>query len=350
MRRWMNILIGVIVSAATLAFALNGNDLSKIGGELSRANYFWTLPCAALIGLGLWLRGMRWRFLLNQRLTPTHSFHITNISYLLNAILPLRLGEVARAYLVTRLKPPISMFTALTSVVVERLVDLLAVVVLVVLAVMLQPVSEEVQRAAQVTGIIGVAGLIVLAVFAARRNLAHFFTDFAMRILPFLKRLHFRALVDRVLDGISPLSSVRGFLGISFWSVVAWATSIIAGYLLLFSFYEQPNWAASLLMIASAAIAIALPAVPGSVGPFEAAIIFGLQLSGLIDPANGLPQERAFAFAVVLHIVNVLVYAVLGYLGLLQERISLGEVFRAARDTVSRKSEPVSEPAPSEVQ
>lgn len=171
-----------------------------------------------------------------------------------------------------------------------------------------------------------------------------------MRILPFLKRLHFRALVDRVLDGISPLSSVRGFLGISFWSVVAWATSIIAGYLLLFSFYEQPNWAASLLMIASAAIAIALPAVPGSVGPFEAAIIFGLQLSGLIDPANGLPQERAFAFAVVLHIVNVLVYAVLGYLGLLQERISLGEVFRAARDTVSRKSEPVSEPAPSEVQ
>lgn len=158
MRRWMNILIGVIVSAATLAFALNGNDLSKIGGELSRANYFWTLPCAALIGLGLWLRGMRWRFLLNQRLTPTHSFHITNISYLLNAILPLRLGEVARAYLVTRLKPPISMFTALTSVVVERLVDLLAVVVLVVLAVMLQPVSEEVQRAAQVTGIIGVAG------------------------------------------------------------------------------------------------------------------------------------------------------------------------------------------------
>lgn len=64
-------------------------------------------------------------------------------------------------------------------------------------------------------------------------------------------------------------------------------------------------------MIAAAALAIALPAVPGSVGPFEAAIIVGLQLSGMIDPANGLPQERAFAFAVVLHLVNAACYVIL---------------------------------------
>ena len=337
MKRWQSVLLGVVISVATLAYALNGNDLSRIGDELAGGRYLWAIPCALLIALGLWFRGLRWRFLLNERITPMHSFHITNISYFLNAWLPLRLGEVARAYLVTRLKPPISMFTALSSVVVERLIDLLAVVVLVVLAVQLTDVPSEVQVSAQLIGVASVLGMLVLAFFAARRQVAHAIVRFFLRLLPFLERLGVRSLADKVLDGIAPLGSVRGVSYSLWWSLWAWTTSIVAGYVLLFAFYDQPNWAAALLMIAAAALAIALPAVPGSVGPFEAAIIVGLQLSGMIDPANGLPQERAFAFAVVLHLVNAACYVILGYLGLLQERVSLGEVFRAARDAVARK-------------
>lgn len=337
MKRWRNVLLGVVISVATLAYALNGNDLSKIGDELASGRYLWAIPCGLLIALGLWFRGLRWRFLLNERIAPTRSFHITNISYFLNAWLPLRLGEVARAYLVTRLKPPIAMFTALSSVVVERLIDLLAVVVLVVLAVQLTDVPSEVQVSAQLIGVVSVLGMLVLAFFAARRQVAHAIVSFFLKILPFLERLGVRSLADKVLDGIAPLGSVRGVSYALWWSLWAWATSIVAGYVLLFAFYDQPNWAAALLMIAAAALAIALPAVPGSVGPFEAAIIVGLQLSGMIDPANGLPQERAFAFAVVLHLVNAACYVILGYIGLLQERVSLSEVFSAARAAVARK-------------
>ncbi|MCS6871510.1 MAG: lysylphosphatidylglycerol synthase transmembrane domain-containing protein [Anaerolineae bacterium] len=345
MKRWQSVVLGVIISVATLAYALHGNDLSRIGDELASGRYVWVLPCGALMGLGLWFRGLRWRFLLNERLTTTHSFHITNISYFLNAWLPLRLGEVARAYLVTRLKPPISMFTALSSVVVERLIDLLAVVVLVVIAVQLTDVPSEVQVSAQLIGVVSVSGMFVLAFFAARRHLTHAIVNFFLKILPFLERLGVRSLADKVLDGIAPLGSLRGVGYSLWWSVWAWAASIVAGYVLLFAFYDQPNWAAALLMIAAAALAIALPAVPGSVGPFEAAIIVGLQLSGMVDPANGLPQERAFAFAVVLHLVNAACYVLFGYIGLLHERVSLREVFRTARDAVIRKPavQPVSE-------
>jgi uncharacterized protein (TIRG00374 family) len=340
MKRWQSLILGVVISVATLAYALNGNDLSKIGDELASGNYLWIIPCSALIGLGLWFRGLRWRFLLNERITALHSFHITNISYFLNAWLPLRLGEVARAYLVTRLKPPIAMFTALSSVVVERLIDLLAVVILVVLAVLLTEVPSEVQASAQLIGVVSVLGIFVLAFFAARRQLAHAILSVFLKFLPFLERLGMRSLVDKVLDGIAPLGSARGVSYAVWWSLWSWVASIVAGYVLLFAFYDQPNWAAALLMIAAAALAVALPAVPGSVGPFEAAIIVGLQLSGMVDPANGLPQERAFAFAVVLHLVNAACYVILGYIGLLQERVSLGEVFRAARTAVARKPAP----------
>ncbi len=337
MKRAQNVLLGVVISAATLAYALSGNDLSKIGDELAGGRYLWAIPCGLLIALGLWFRALRWRFLLNERITPMHSFHITNISYFLNAWLPLRLGEVARAYLVTRLKPPISLFTALSSVVVERLIDLLAVVVLVVLAVQLTDVPSEVQLSAQLIGASSALGMLVLAFFAARRHVARAIVHFFLSFLPFLEQLGVPGLADKALDGIAPLGSARGVSYSLWWSLWAWATSVVAGYVLLFAFYDQPNWAAALLMIAAAALAIALPAVPGSVGPFEAAIIVGLQLSGMVDPANGLPQERAFAFAVVLHLVNAACYVILGYLGLLQERVSLGEVFRVARDAIARK-------------
>ncbi|PJF34153.1 MAG: hypothetical protein CUN49_16830, partial [Candidatus Thermofonsia Clade 1 bacterium] len=145
-----------------------------------------------------------------------------------------------------------------------------------------------------------VLGIFVLAFFAARRQLAHAILSVFLKFLPFLERLGMRSLVDKVLDGIAPLGSTRGVSYAVWWSLWSWVASIVAGYVLLFAFYDQPNWAAALLMIAAAALAVALPAVPGSVGPFEAAIIVGLQLSGMVDPANGLPQERAFAFAVVL--------------------------------------------------
>lgn len=346
MKRWQTIVLGVVISAVTLAYALNGNDLSKIGGELARGQYFWVIPCLALTAVGLALRAMRWRFLLNNRLSALHSFHITNVSYFFNAWLPFRLGEVARAYLATRLKPPIALLTALSSVVVERLTDLLAVVVLTALAIVISPlpVNAEIRTGAQVSGLIAVAGMAVLSIFAARRGLAHALLNVVVRILPFLEKLRIRNLADHVLDGIAPLGKLRGVAGALFWTAVAWAASVVAGFVLLYVFYDQPTWTAALLLITIASIAIALPAVPGSIGPFEAAVILGLQMGGLIDPANGLPQERALAFAVLLHILNVFSYASLGYLGLLQERVTLREVFQGARQLAARKPQPESEP------
>jgi uncharacterized protein (TIRG00374 family) len=337
MKRWQSLLLGLVISAATLAYALYGTDFSRFAEELARGRYLYLVPTLPLIVLGLVLRGVRWRVLLNDKIGLGHSFHIMNVGYFFNAWLPLRLGEVARSFLVTRLKPPISIFTALSSIVVERVTDLLAVVALIVLAVSITPVSPEIIAGARVTAVIAVGGLIVLILFASRRALAHRILGLVLHILPFLERLHLRQIADRVLDGIMPLGSVRGIVRALFWTALSWAASVMAGFVLLYVYYATPNWESALLMIAVASIAIALPAVPGSVGPFEAAIVLGLTAGGLVKP--GLPQERALAFAVLSHIVNIGSYAFLGVIGLAQEHISFGEVVRSARQLVSKKEE-----------
>ncbi len=336
MKRWQSLALGLVVSAATLAYALNGVDLNALRDEFARGQYLWLLPAVVTVVIGLFFRAMRWRSLLNNQIEFQHSFNILNAGYFLGAVLPLRLGEVVRAFLATRLAPPISVFTSLSSMVVERLTDMLAVVVLATIAISLAPVTPQVETAARLTGLLAITGLVVLAVLAARRDLAHRLTKFALRLIPLLRRFDLTHIVDRFLDGIAPLGSIRGVASALFWTALAWTMSITEGYVLMPIFYEKPDLNSTLLMIVLASLAIALPAVPGSVGPFEAAVVSGFTIGGLA----GTPElrARALAFAVVLHIVNTGMYALLGWIGLVQEKISLSQIIQSAQALTKRKS------------
>lgn len=332
MKRWQSIALGLAVSVFTLWLALRGNDLSKIGAELQSGNYLYVIPGILLMVLALIARIFRWRFLLANRISTMHSFHITNIAYLLNVLLPLRLGEIARAFLTTRLTPPLSIFTSFSSIVVERLLDLLAVLIIVVIAVMIAPVPQQIIAAAMATGVLAFVGLAVLAILAVRRDLAHRILDVVDRILPFVERLGLRHTMDRLLDGIEPLGSIRGMIGAVGWTVVSWFFSILAVYVLFFVFFDHATWLAALLVLAGAALAVALPAMPGNVGPFELAVMAGLAGAGF---AQG-QSERAFAYALLIHVANVLVYIVMGMIGLQAEKITLGELTSAAQQATRR--------------
>src|SRR5258707_13436953 len=171
MKRWQSLLLGVTVSAVTLIIALRGNDLSQLGNELERGRYFYVVPSLALMWVVLVIKGIRWRLLLDRKLEPGHSFHILNVGNFLNQVLPMRLGEIARGFLTTRLQPPISIFTSLSSIVVERLIDLLAVVALVAVAINIVPIPKELEAGAKVTGLLSLGGFVILLLFALKQSL-----------------------------------------------------------------------------------------------------------------------------------------------------------------------------------
>ena len=336
MKQWQSLALGLIVSVATLAYALHGIDFGSLRDDFANARYIYLLPSILLVIVGLMLRGLRWRALLNGRITLPHAFQITNVGYFFGGLLPFRLGDVARMFLATRIEPPVPVFTSLSSIVVERLTDLLAVVVLVTIAVSMAPVAPSVVTAAQVSGILAVVGLIVLAVLAARRAFATRLVGFFVKRIGLLQRLNVTQWVDRLLDGITPLTTVRGISGALGWTAAAWAVTAIEAYFLMAMFYDKPTFYACFLMIGMGALAVALPAVPGNVGPFEAAVIYGVQLGGMITPDSPALRTRALAYAVTIHIVNTGMYAFMGWIGLQQERVSLRELLRSARGLVSR--------------
>ncbi len=334
-KRWPSLVLGLAVSVIALVYLLR-RDLGGVRDELLHARYWTVIPCAAVSVIGLWLRSIRWRVLLNGRIAPGHSFHILNVSYFINGVLPLRVGELARAALAARIDPPVPALTSLSTVVVERLVDTLAVFALVGITLAMLPVGLEIGVVGAALGVGAIVGVVVLAVFAARPRWAHHLLDGIARVVPLLRRPTLHTWLDQALEGIVPLASPRAALLVVGWTAVAWAASVVAGYILLYAVFDEPTWVASMAMIALASFVIAVPAVPGNLGPFEAAVVFGLAGAELV-PDTG--DARAVAFALLLHVVNLLTYISTGLIGLWVENVGLSELTRAAQSLRTRPSD-----------
>src|SRR5687767_318453 len=131
MRRMAFIAASLLVSALFLWLALKDVPLRDVAQSLASANIAWILVAMGGMFLALWVRAIRWRGLLDFRIPLVRSFYIITVTFLLNQ-LPLRAGEVARSLLATRSGVPV--VTAATSILVERLLDTLLVVVLLAAA------------------------------------------------------------------------------------------------------------------------------------------------------------------------------------------------------------------------
>lgn len=316
-------LLGLVVSAVALYFMFYQIDLGQFVQALSQARYIYLIPTVALLLAGLVTRAYRWRMLLGSAFPLERAFSIMNVAYLVNGVLPLRIGEIARMYLANRVDPPVPPLKTGGTIVIERLLDLLAVVVMLGLALMLGSVPDSLRSAASVATPILIVGFAVLVGIASQRNQAIHLAGVliqSLRIQAVIAQSLLRWF-DHFLEGLEGVASPMRFVKALAWTGLSWGFSTAAGYILMFAFFDQASLSATLLYIAAAAFAIAVPAVPGSIGPYELAIVAALGAAGYGEPAV---VARAFAF--VVHGVNLLVHALTGFAGLMREGLTLTQL------------------------
>ncbi len=327
MKRRYTIVAGLLISLVMLVLVLHDVDLNRVRLALTQADYGYVIPAAIILALSLLTRAVRWRVLLSWRLPLRHAFSILSISYLLNGTLPFRMGEVARLFLTTRVPQPVSAFTTLSSIVVERLFDVLIVIGMLGIVLAVLPVPGTIVAAGLALGVTSLGGLVALILVARYPARAFRILAWMERPLPFLRRWPLERYLGRFLDGLAVLTSWRsGLLAIS-WSLISWGLSVAAGYVLMAAFFPQPSWTVALFFVAMASLAITVPYAPGAVGTFEAAVVLALSLTGYNQP-----EGSAVAFAIVLHVMNTSVHSLAGIAGLLHEGVTLGQVMRGAQD------------------
>ena len=320
MRRTVFLIASVLVSALFLWLALRDVPLAEVLDSLQQANILWIIVSIATITIGMWTRAVRWRGLLGFRIPQLQGFYIIAITFLLN-LLPLRAGEVARSVLATRSGVPF--MTAATSIVVERLIDTLLVVVSLSLAFSRLPsVPEAATTAATLFGIGAVAAFVVLILLARRPQVAHRLLALAERILPFLKRLPLNRLLDNILEGLQPLTYWRSAVHAIGWTLISWSFSLATFYTLELALGigdPEQRFMTAVLGVGLASFSIAIPVSIASIGPFEAAVIVSGQ-------AVGLPDVTATSLGFLFHGATILGYAIWGGLGLIVMGVSLSEI------------------------
>jgi uncharacterized protein (TIRG00374 family) len=300
-------ILGIFVSLIAIYFIVVQINIERFISALRDADYRFLIPCMLFLVLGLFTRAIRWQVLLSKQIPFKRAFSIMNVAYLVNGILPLRIGEVARIYLTTRLQNPIPVMQTASTIVVERLLDLLAVVVMMFLALTVAPVPPSLQTAAAIGAIMAIVGFFVLIILAKNRQFTERIIAQLVNHITILQRAKLDKLASDFFDGLMPIIDLRALSQAIFWTATSWIVSIIAGYILMFAF------------------AIAVPAVPGNIGTYEASILLALSALGYEQ------SDAAIAFAIAVHAVNVFVHATTGVVGFLQEGVSLNQLRTGVR-------------------
>lgn len=333
LRRWRVGLLGLLVSLIAVVFITSEIDFDLLGEAVAQARWVFVLPTLLLLFIGLFARGQRWRVLLSGGLPYWRAFHIMNVAYLVNGVLPLRMGELARVFLAARGERPVPVFTTASTVIVERLLDLLAVVIMLALALVAGPLPDRFRSAGLVMGALAAGGFGLLVVLSRRRNLAHRLLAVALRVVPALRRFQPEQRLDHFLDGLAPLARWQALMQALWWTAAAWALSAAAGFVLMYTFFDTASLTTTFLYIAAAALVIAVPGMVGSVGLYEASILFALEASGYGEPAS-----TAVAFAVTVHFVNVLVHTLTGMVGFMAEGVTLTQLTKGVRQIEGESS------------
>jgi uncharacterized protein (TIRG00374 family) len=323
--------LGTAISLLAVWFFYTQVDGTQLVASLRSANYVFVVPCLVFLLLGLVTRALRWRTLLDGGLPLMRAFSIMNVAYLVNSVLPLRIGEVARAYLATRAKPPVPVMKSASTIITERLLDLMAVIIMALFSLTVAPLPAQVQTIAKVLGPLAVAGFGTLVLLAAHREFTERLLGTIVERIPVLRRLNIETLAAHFLDGLAPLAQPRKLVSAVLLTALSWALSAVAGYILMFAFYEQASWATTFLYIAAAAFAIAVPAVPGNVGTYEAAILLALNTTGYAAYSAGQLDGTALSFAVMVHAVNLLVHVGTGIIGFVQEGVTFQQVSQGVK-------------------
>lgn len=319
LKRSLNWLLGVLVSLLALTIALWGVQPGRLLQVVGQARLIYAIPAALFVILGLFARARSWHVLLLGQVPYRRAFWALNEGYLLNSVLPLRLGELGRAYSVSR-GTRVGAGQAFASVVVERLID-----VAVSLAALLWSLTliTAPAWAGQVTmtatallaaGVLGSA-LIVLS----RRKILE-----GLRRLPVLRSIGLLKAAQGFTDGLSGAGSLGRLARSSTWSAVAWATAWAQLAAVFAMFGLSAPIEVFVFVMGVTAFGAAIPSSPGAIGVFELSMVAAMLVAGY-------EREAALSVAVVMHFLQLGITAVLGAVALAQEGQSLLGLAERAR-------------------
>jgi hypothetical protein len=321
----LRLAIGVFISLILLYWVFRDVQWAPLWLTIKGINWWWLIPTILMTYLALWVRAVRWRYLLIAE--PKYAigtlFPPTVIGFMANNVLPARMGEFVRAYAVGR-KVNISKTLSFATIVVERVLDGFTLLAFLLLIVVFAPLnippwlkySGQFMLAFYFTALVV---LIALKFWTVKMQ------KFLLKVLSFFPRA-LAAKGEKILNsfilGLEVLKGGANFFWALFYSPLVWTTVASIFFFMLLAFNIELPLYASYLLVVILSLGMMIPSGPAYVGPFQAAIVAGLLIFQV-------PKTQAQGFSIVFHATQFIPITLLGLFYFWAEKLTFKEIQRS---------------------
>ena len=319
MNKYLKILIVGGISIIGIYLAFMGEDFDGLIHQIKQVKISGiTLGCLLLVTSCI-VRAYRWKLIMDPvEKIPLHDvFSATMVGYFGNGILAFRLGELLRAYSVTSGRH-MSATQAFGTVIMERILDLLMVLLVFVLLIPWFPFEHEGIRLG-VYIFLGITFAIILGIFLSWKfNLMGKIGDVAFLQKGIGQKL-FQAL-NKIFDGIVLIKKTDHAVGIVLSSILLWGFYYAVTFIILDACDLNLGIIGTGIILVLGSIVIGIPALPGSAGTYDAGIKFSLMV------VFGIASEKALTYAIVSHAVSYFPLVIIGMIYFMEGSVRIKDV------------------------
>ncbi len=322
MKTKISIIGGGLFGILLMYLAFRNIDIKNIAAIYRETNPWYLIPLAFLLIFEIFLRGVRWKLLLDpvKKVKVMDTFKLEAIGLAFNNILPLRLGEIIRGVLCAR-RFEISMITVFSTIIVERVMDTITLFVLVMVAIKLDGYIGATDLNSYFWFILIILGIGLLSlIFIEKILLHHKLTGI------FLKFPRLADILKNIAHGAKVFQKFKSTMAVIFCGLAQWSVNISMFYIVakVFNINEIINIFKAVKLIFTTAVAVSVPGMPGYFGNLEYSLTKVMSLWGISEAVG-------FAYATYLHLSMYIVVTVVGVLFIYQMGYSIGDLYKQSK-------------------
>ena len=284
---------GVFISLAGIYWAFKDFHFFDFKRSIQQIDLVYLILATIFLWGSVWVRGLRWKWLFKESAPPSVSslYRAELIGYFGNNVLPLRLGELLRTYIVGK-ENNFSKSFVFGTVVLERLMDMLALTFFGIILLFLYPFEEEWISDYLLKG--GAVISIIILTLTILSRFKHNNTD-----------NKFLSILNQILDGLLSIRKQK-VIPVVISSLLIWSIYLLDVYFIQRAFQFNLSWTQTLAVLVISSLVLSIPSAPGMIGTFHAAVKYTM-----VDLFSFTPSEGN-SFAILMHAYGYILLTLLG--------------------------------------
>jgi len=304
--RIIKFILGVLISVIGLYYAFRQINFWELWIIIKNVNFILVILAIVILLLSNIIRVWRWQILVKpiKYVSFEPAFSSIMIGYFGNSVLPFRMGEFLRAFVVAD-KTSLTASTAFGTIVIERILDFIGLSIVILLIMTVYPLTSV--GGSIIIGVIGLSLTAFIFFFLFGEFKSSLLVKIEKSSLLRIGLLHKILLFTKnFLDGATTIRATNKLGIILLYTLIIWIMYYCSTYLATIATGIELEWFGFGVLLISTTLAISIPAAPGYVGTYHAASVY--ILTNLFD----VGRIDAQAAAIILHAVGTIPIVIIG--------------------------------------